>query len=324
MSRTPRLLAFIALIALIFSAQAQDKFPSKPLKIVVPYSAGGGFDMYGRALAAALGKVFGQTVIVDNRPGANEAIGATYVKGQAPDGYTLLLASESGLINNPILVSNLSYDTGRDFAPVTRLIEGQTVYVVRKDIGVNSIKDFLEYAKRMDGKASYGSSGQGGTGHLAMAWLGASSKVQLIHAPYKGLGPALQDLLAGQIDIMVAPLPLVESHLAAGRLKAIAVTGQKRLPRLPDVPTVYETGDGRLDLSFYLGLVAPVGTPPDVVAKIASAVRETACSPSFMDANSTPYGYVSICDAPEAFKAFLREDESVRRDRIKAANVKLD
>ncbi len=303
---------------------AQDNYPTKPVKIVVPYSAGGGFDIYARAFAADLAKALNQAVIVDNRPGANEAIAANYVKGQAADGYALYLATESGLVNNPILYSKLAYDPNKDFVPVTRLFDGQAVYLVRNGIGVNSIKDFVEYAKRMNGKASYGSSGAGGTTHLALAWLGESSKVELIHAPYKGLGPALQDLLAGHIDLMLAPLALIEPHLSGGRLKPIAVTGRSRLPHLPDVPTVYETGDGTLDVTFYLGLVAPVGTPPGVVSKVAAAARSVACSQAFTDVNAKPYGYISVCDTPAEFKAFLKEDEVVRRDRIRAMNIRLD
>lgn len=233
-------------------------------------------------------------------------------------------ATESGLVNNPILYSKLAYDPNKDFVPVTRLFDGQAVYVVRSGIGVNSIKDFVEYAKQMNGKASYGSSGTGGTTHLALAWLGESSKVQLIHVPYRGLGPALQDLISGRIDMMLAPLPLIEPHLSAGRIKPIAVTGRSRLPQLPDVPTVYETGDGALDITFYLGLVAPLETPPGIVSKLATTARSVACSQAFADLHAKPYGYISVCDTPAEFKTFLKKDEVVRRDRIRVMNIRLD
>lgn len=305
-------------------AQTTQEFPNRPVKLVVPYAAGGGFDIFARAMAPGLSELWKQPVLVENRPGGNEILAAEMVKQAAPDGYTLYIASEAGLVNNPMLFSKLSYLPSRDFAPVTRMIDGQLVYVARNGIGVNSMKDYIAYGKRSGGKANYGSSGTGGTGHIAMAWVGLSSKAEFTHVPYKGSAPIIQDMIAGIIDATIAPLGLVDPFIKSGQIRAIGVTGQQRIKLLPDVPTVFETGDGTLDMTFFLGVVAPAGTPKPVLDKLSADIRKVVCSAAFRERNSDPFGYVSICDTPEQFGAFLAKDAEKRRERITAANIKLD
>lgn len=304
-------------------SQSAAPFPSKPVRLVVPYAAGGGFDIFTRAMAPGLSELWKQPVIVDNRPGGNEVIAATQVKQAAPDGYTLYIASEAGLVNNPLLYSKLTYDPVKDFVPVTRMIDGQLVYVVRSGVPAKSLKEFVAYAKQ-SGKATYGSAGTGGTSHLALAWVGINSGVELTHVPYKGSAPIVQDMIAGQVDSTIAPLGLVDPFIKAGQIRAIAVTGNQRIKLLPDVPTVYETGEGALDMTFFLSVVAPAGTPEPIVKKLADDIRKVVCSQPFRERYSDPFGYVSVCDSPEDFKAFLAKDVERRGERIKAADVKLD
>ena len=316
------LMLFGTLVATQAIAQSADGFPNRPVKIVVPYAAGGGFDIYTRALAPGLAELWKQSVIVENRPGGNEILAAESVKQSAPDGYTLMLVSDAGMVNNPILVPKLSYSVQRDFALVTRLFDGKSVLVVRSSLPVNSLKEYIAYAKSSGGKANYGSSGIGSSGHITLAWMANHANVPLTHVPYKGSAPIIQDMITGVVDATLAPLGLVDAFIRSGQIRPIAVTGDKRIKSLPNVPSVHETGDGLYDYRFFVGLAAPAQTPTAIVEKLAADIRTVACSQAFRERNTEPFGYDAVCDTPGEFSAFLGPYTEQRRQRVEAAKLK--
>ncbi len=305
------------------AALAQD-FPTRPVRLVVGYAPGGAVDVMARALAQKLGEAWKQTVIVDNRPGASEFIAAEHVAKAAPDGYTLYVATEIGLEVNPLLYSKLPYDPKRDFAPVTRVLDGPMLFVVNPGIPVNNMKEFIAYAKAQQGKLNYGSSGIGGQVHLAMAYLAKSTGVELVHIPYKGSAPAVQDMLGGVVHSTVAPISLLGPHVLAGKLRPIGVAGDKRVKMLPDVPTLREQGYAELDASWALSVVAPAATPLALRNKIAADLRRVIKDPKFEEEQFDRFGYAAVADTPEQFAAYLVKNVATQTARVQAANVKLD
>lgn len=305
------------------AAFAQD-FPTRPVRMVVGYAPGGAVDVMARALAQKLGEAWKQTVIVDNRPGASEFIAAEHVAKSAPDGYTLYVATEIGLEVNPLLYSKLPYDPKRDFAPVTRVLDGPMLFVVNPSIPVNNMKEFIAHAKAQQGKLNYGSSGIGGQVHLAMAYLAKSTGVELVHIPYKGSAPAVQDMLGGVVHSTVAPISLLGPHVLAGKLRPIGVAGDKRVKMLPDVPTLREQGYAELDASWALSVVAPAATPLALRNKIAADLRRVIKEPKFEEEQFDRFGYAAVADTPEQFAAYLVKNVATQTARVQAANVKLD
>ena len=306
------------------SAHAQD-WPKQPVRLVVPYAPGGAVDLMARALSERLAVRWKQPVVVENRAGASEVIAATYVKGAAPDGYTLFLATEVGLETNPFLFSKLAYDPQTDLTPVTRVIEGPLIYVVKSDSPVTSFQDLLARARAKPATISYGSSGAGGAIHLATHWLGVvAGDVQFVHAPYKGSAPTMSDLLAGVLDFTAAPLSVVAPYLADKRMRALATSGPKRLVVLPDVPSFAELGYARAVSQFMFGLVGPARMPPDLTRQIAADVAAVVNDRAFQEKNIDPFGFTLAIETPEQFRKFLADNRENQRARVAAANVKLD
>ena len=321
----PLLAASLAAVALgVSNVGDAQPYPSKPIHIVVPYTAGGPADLLVRGLGIKLAEKWGQQVVVENRPGANEIIAAEAVAKAAPDGYTWLVASDAVFTLNASLYSKLPYDPVKDLAPVSKLVTANLLLVTRPDFPANSVKEFIEYAKQNPGKLSYGSVGAGGVNHLAMSWFNSLNGLQMEHVPYKGLVQALQDVITGRIDTMFAviggALPFVQSN----KLKALAVSGKARSGVLPNVPTFAEVGYPSFDASFYFAVAAPAGTPRDIVTKFASEASQIVNSAEFKEKYLTQLGFEPVGDTPDQFAAFLVNDRKIGAEKVKISGAKLD
>jgi tripartite-type tricarboxylate transporter receptor subunit TctC len=305
------------------SAQGQD-FPNRPVRLVVGYAPGGSVDIMARALANQLSIMWKQPVVVDNRAGASEFIAAEHVARAAPDGYTLYAATEIGLEVNPLLYSKMPYDPKKDFAPVSRLLEGPMMFVVAPTLPVTNMKEFIDHARANPGKVNYGSSGNGGQVHLAMAYLAKASGIELTHVPYKGSAPAVADMLTGAVNSTTAPLSLLAPFVQSGKIRAIGIAGEKRAKAMPGVPTLKEQGYGNLDASWALSVVAPAATPLQLRNKISADIRTALRDQKFIDEQFDRFGYTPIGDTPEQFAQYLVTNASKQAARVQAANVKLD
>lgn len=305
------------------AAQAQASYPVRPVKMVVPYSPGGITDIYARAVAQRLAVAWNQPVIVENRAGASEIVGASAVAKAAPDGYTLFFGTDTALTLNPLLYSKLPYEA-KDLTPIVRINEGIGVMVVRASMPVSSLREFIAHAKAHSGAVSYGSPGAGTMQHLRMNWLAVQNGFDFIHVPYSGTAPAVQAVLAGTVDTTVSPVTLVEQHIKEGRIKAVAIIGRTRFAGLPDVPSVTELGMPDLDMNLFMVVAAPAGTPKAIVDKIARDTRAVVTDRAFEEQHTFRDGYVTVADTPEDFRKFIADVVPRQRQRVNAANARLD
>ena len=318
-------IATSVLLALTLPCAMAQMFPTKPVSIVVPYAPGGPVDNLSRVLATHLGKDWGQPVLVVNKTGANEIIGAEFVAKSAPDGYTLFAATEAALTMNPHLYKKLPYNAEKDFAPISRLISVPMVFFVPVSSKANSLQEFIRLARNAKDKPlTYGSSGAGGIVHLPLAMFTKQEGLDMVHVPYKGAGPLIPDVISGQVDSAVLGVSVIEQHVKAGKLKALAVSSPSRSLALPDVPTFKEAGVRDIDAVFSIGLVAPAGTAPAIVEKIASDVRRILMDPEFRKANIDAYSYIAIGSTPAEYRNFLVRDFKVQGERVKVSGASLD
>lgn len=271
------LLASLA-AGLVFPAAAAD-FPTRPITLLAPFAAGGTVDIVARIVGLRLGQELGQSVIVENRGGAGGTIGAGMLARAAPDGHTLMITHQ-GLAFNVALYDKLPYDTVKDIMPLANIGMTPNVLVVTNSLPVKTLDEFLSYAKTKP--VNYGSGGHGSAGHLPMEVLQSMTGAKLQHVPYKGSGPALNDLMSGQIQAMLLTIPAVMPHIQGNRVKAIATSGQKRTPALPTLPTMDEAGIKGFDYSPWYGFFAPAGTPPDVVQKLHTAINKVLTDPEIV------------------------------------------
>ena len=313
----------LALAAAPLAALAQS-YPVKPVRIVVPYTAGGPADLLVRGMGQKMTETWGQQVLVENRPGANEIIAAEAVARSPGDGYTLLLASDAVFTLNQHLYSKIPYDPLKDFVPIGRLVTANLMLVARPKLPANTVAEFVDYARRNPGKVTYGSVGAGGVNHLGMAWFATQNGLKMEHVPYKGLVQGLQDVGEERVDVMFAVIGGAAPLLNAGKLKGLAVSGRARNPLAPNVPTFTEAGFPSADASFYFGLAAPAGTPRDVVAKIGAEAAKIVNAPEFREKYLNNLGFVPVGDTPEQFAAFLKSDRELGEKRVKASGAKLD
>ena len=316
-------IAVIGLALIATLAQAQT-YPSKPVRVVVPYTAGGPADLLVRGLGQKLTDSWGQQIIVENKPGANEIIAAQDVAKSPPDGYNYLLASDAVFALNPYLYSKLPYDPVKDFAPVSRLVNANLMLVTRPDFPAGSVRELVDYAKKNPGKLNYGSVGAGGVNHLAMAWFNTQNGLDMQHVPYKGLVQGLQDIMTNRLDVMFAVIGGAAPHLKAGKMKALATSGKARNPLIPEVPTFAEAGFPNFDASFYFGFAAPAGTPRDMVMKFAAASAKIVNTAEFREKYLNNLGFEPVGDGPEQFAAFLKQDREMAAKKVKASGAKLD
>jgi len=313
---------FGALTAASLPGWAQDKYPSKPIRLVVPFSAGGAVDTVGRSLGERLSTQMGQSVIVDNKPGANANIGTEAVAKAAPDGYTLLVAA-NGVVTNNLLYSRLPFNGLVDFAPISRLGYAPLVLVVPADSAYKSVKDLVAAAKAKPGSLSYGSAGNGSSGHLAGALFASEGKFDALHVAYKGGAPALVDLIAGRISFMLLNPLEVSAHLKSGRLRALAVSDAKRTPVLPDVPTMAEAGMPGVQATVWWVLLAPKGTPAPVVARLNEETHK-ALDDAGVRERLGALGAVITPSTPEQTASFLRSESAKWEKVIRANKIQAD
>jgi tripartite-type tricarboxylate transporter receptor subunit TctC len=310
----------LATYGLAVGAQA---FPSKPLRIVVPFSAGGPTDITARLVAPRMTELLGQPIVIDNRAGATGIIGAELVAKSPADGYTLLFGTASVVAINMVTYSKLPYDTLRDFLPLTPIMTTATVLVVHPSVPAKSLKEFVAIAKARPGEVTMGSAGTGGTLHLPIEMLMKSAGVKITHVPYKGAAPAVIDVVGGQLTGMFVDLPVISPYLKAGRVRALAMASPKRSVYFPDVPTTKEAGYSGVEEQNYYALFLPIRTPRDIVAKLHDAVVKTVNTPAVRD-KLIESGADPLTLTPEEFTKFVRADIEMWRRVVKDAGVKVD
>ncbi len=301
-------LVLAAALALIAAAPlaAQD-YPARPIKMVIAFPPGGPTDFVGRLLADRLKDLLGQSVIIENKPGAAGAIGAEAVARAAPDGYTLFLSTSGAVAITPHLHADTPYDPVRDFAPISQVVGVTTTLVVRPELGVNSAKDLVALAKQKPATLPFASTGVGSPPHLALELFQSAAGVKFVHVPYRGAAPAITDLLGGQVTAMFADAPVLLPHIQAGKLKAIGAASGVRNPMLPDVPTLREQGFADTVADNWYGLLAPAKTPPAIIAKLNRALRAALDDPAVHE-KLTRSGAIPTPTSPEEFGKFLQEE----------------
>lgn len=302
-----KLAAAAATLLVAGPAAAQATYPDRPIRLIVPFPPGGTSDVVGRIFAEALAKQIGQPVVVENRGGAGGTVGSRAVASAAPDGYTLLLGTSSTNGTNPAVYKNLPYDAVKDFTPVTQIIRVPGVIVVNKNFPAKDYASFTALIKGAPGKYSYASSGNGGAIHMAMEYYKSLSGLDMMHVPYRGTGPALNDVIAGQVPILWDTAASSMAHIQSGNLRPIVVAAKSRLPQLPDVPTFAEVGLPDYDAEMWNGLLAPAGLPKDVLAKLNDASRK-ALADKDVQAKYAGVGAYVVADKPEAFAAMIQGD----------------
>lgn len=311
---------FAVSLGLISAAQA---FPDRPVRIVVPFPPGGSNDVVARVLGQKLTEAWGQPVVIENRSGAGGNVGAEAVARSVPDGYTLLLTAPGPLSVNQSLFSRLSFNPDTDFAPVALVATVPIVLAVNPDVKVTSVAELIALAKAQPGKMNFGSSGNGSTNHLAGELFKSLAKIEIVHVPYRGAAPAMNDLVAGHIPMMFDNMPAVGPQVASGKIRALAVAGSSRSMQLPEIPTMMEAGVAGFDASSWFGLVAPAKTPADVMTRLVDAVNKALKDPEigkkFAELGAEP-GAVS----GPAFGEFLRAESAKWGKVVQAAGVKVD
>jgi tripartite-type tricarboxylate transporter receptor subunit TctC len=303
------------------SAQAQS-YPTKPVRIICTFAAGGTTDVLSRGLARRLSEIWGQQVVVENRAGANTQIGAEHVAKSAGDGHTLMVTSEGTFVMNPSLYDKLPYDPANDFVPITTLVELKQVLIVGPKVPANSIPELIEVARREPGKLTYGTTGLGSSSHLNMEMLQSMAKVKLTAVHYRGASQALVDMHGGHIDMIFAASGIVADQYRAGKLKILAVSSRTRVAGLPELPTIAEAGLPGFDGTSWFGLFAPRGTPADIVAKIHADVRKSFDDPGFRKSFLEPNMLETNIIAPDAFARSINDGRERWGKIIREAGLK--
>jgi tripartite-type tricarboxylate transporter receptor subunit TctC len=312
----------LAAMAAIAFAQA-PAYPTKPIRLVVPFPAGGTTDILARAAAQKLTEAWGQPVVVDNRPGAGGNIGSELVAKAAPDGYTLEMGTVGTHAINASLYAKMPYDHVKDFVPVILVAGVPNVLVVHPSVPVNSVAELIAYAKANPGKLNFASSGSGTSIHLSGELFKVMSGVQMTHVPYKGSAPAVQDLLGGQVQLMFDNLPSALPHIKAGKLRALAVTSAQRAPVLPDVPTIAEAGLPGFEASSWFGVLAPAGTSPAIVAKLNAEIAKWLASPEAKE-KLQGQGANVAGGPPEEFTKHIAAETAKWAKVVKESGAKVD
>jgi len=309
------LAAFAFSLAPLLSQAQEATFPARSVKIVVPTSPGGATDAFSRALAPRLAELWGQSVLIENRPGANQILGADHVSKSSPDGYTLLVSDASSFVMNPHLYKKLPYDGLNGFTPITVLVRFPWVIAVHASLPVNGFPELVAYAKANPGKISYGSFGLGSSAHISIDYLKNLLGIDIVHVPYKGAAPAVTDLLSGQIQMMMVTPLLVEPHARAGRLKLVAAATAQRIPALPNLPTVAESGVPGYEAGTWFALLGPAGMPREIVARIYADTMKILDNPAFREQYVSRQWFEVVGNTPEQFTEFLKT-EYVRWERL--------
>jgi len=303
---------------------ATEAYPNRPIRMVVPFPAGGPTDNMARVIADRLGGVLGQPIVVENRGGgAGGSIGAKAVAAAEPDGYTLLITPGGALTTGPAVHSNIGYDPAKAFAPVARLIELPQVIAVHEDLPASSLAEVVAYAKANPGKISWGSQGFGTGPHLLAEMFKLEAGVDIVHVPYRGTAPMLAAILAGDVQIVADPLSTILPHIESGKLRPLAIPGAERSVKLPNVPTTTEAGYPKLQAPFWLGVLAPAGTPPAIIDKLNSALRES-LAPREMHELLANLGAEIKIGTPAEFGKLLADELAQWIAVVKAANIRVE
>jgi tripartite-type tricarboxylate transporter receptor subunit TctC len=311
---------FSATVLLLVAQITAAAYPDRPIRLVVPVAPGGAVDVVGRITAQKLGGYLGQNVVVDNRPGANYIIGTEVVARAPSDGYTLLTTAGGHTIN-PVVYKKLPYDTFRDFTPISHICNSSgLVIVVHPSVKIETLQQLIDFAKANPGKMIYVSAGWGNSTHIAGEQFQAMTGVKLTHVPYRSAGPAISDLIGGQVPMMFGPSPVVVPLVQAGRLRPLAFTGLKRSPQLPNVPTVDESGVKGYESTGWYGLYGPRGMPRAIVDKLNAAVKQMVNSADVLE-RFTALNLTAVGSTPEEFAKFLKEDYERYVAVAKAANI---
>jgi tripartite-type tricarboxylate transporter receptor subunit TctC len=318
-----RLLLAIGLATTLATAAAQSAYPTKPIKLIVPFPPGGTTDLLARAVADKLGAELGQTVVVDNRGGAGGTIGAAEIARAAPDGYTLGIATASTHAINPVTQPKFAYDALTDFTPIALLAEVPNVMVVNGNVKAGNAQEFLMLLRAQPGKLTYASPGSGSVGNFMGEAFKSAAKVYMVHIPYRGAGPALNDFLAGTVDVMFDNLPTSLPHIQSGKVRAMAVASPKRVAVLPDVPTFAELGLAAANTPAWFGLVGPAKLPEPVVKRLNDAVQKVLAAPEMRE-RLAKMGAVPAAGAPAQFATLIRNEIEATRKIAQTAGIKAE
>ena len=316
-------IASAALLPIAGAARAQDKYPSKPIRLLVPFAPGGSSSIVARAFAGEMSKGLGQEIIIDNRPGGAGNIAMEAAAKAEPDGYTLIVGHIGSLAVNPFMFSKLPFDTNRDFVAVSLLAKVPSIYVVNANVPVKNLKDMMDYCKSNPGKVYYGSAGNGSAGHLAFEYLKLLTKMDIQHVPYKGTGPQLTDLIGGQTQAASAGTPPLMPHVKTGKLRVFAVGTRKRLPELPDVGTIAEQGYPGFETVQWYGLNAPAKVPAAIIKRLADEAGKAAKSREVQDrfaGDSTE----EVGSTAAEYADFIKKEQARWSVVVKAAGIKAD
>ena len=316
--------AFLAAALALFAGGASAQaWPSKPIRIVVPFTPGGSTDILARAIGQKLAESLGQQVIVENRPGAGGSIGAEAVARAAPDGYTLLMGHIGTLAVNPTLYPKLGYDPVKSFVPVAWVARVTNVLVVNPAVLARTVQELVKLAHDQPGRLRYGSGGNGSAAHLATEYFKLRTQTDIVHVPYKGTGPAVTDLLGGQIELMMTGAPAVMSHVKAGKMRALAISSVQRIESLPELPTIAEAGVLGFEAIQWYGVVAPAGTPEPVIARLNAEVNRALATPE-LKARLVAEGAEAAPATPQAFGAFIAAEIERWRPVIQKAGLRAE
>ncbi len=323
MTLTRRTALVASALALHPASYAQSAWPRQSIRFVVPFAPGGTSEIVARTVANELTKQLGQTVYVDNKGGGAGLPAMQDVAKAAPDGHTIILGHVGSLAVNPIIFPNQPFDVNKDFVPVTLLAKVPNLFVIHPDVPAKDFKEFVAYAKKNPGQLNYGSAGNASAGHLAMEYLKLVTGMFMVHIPYRGTGPQLTDLLAGRTQASSAGLPALLTHIKSGKLRAIAVGTAQRLAQLPDVPTVAEMGFKGFETSQWYGILAPAGTPRDVVKRLQEeslkALKSNSVTERFASDSAVGGG-----GPPEEFAAYIKDQQRIWADIVRRASIKAD
>ena len=303
-------------------ASAQD-YPTRSVRLIIPFAPGGSNDILGRMIGARLSETLGQQVVIDNRGGAGGSIGVELAAKSPPDGYTIVIGHIGTLAVNPTLYKKLAYDPLRDFQTISLLAKVPNIMVVHPSVPAKSVKELLALARARPGALVYGSGGSGGAGHLATEYFKLMAKVDLVHVPYKGTGPAIIDLLAGQTQLVFAGVPGISAQVRAGKLRALGVSTTRRLAVFPEVPTIAEAGVPGYEATQWYGVLAPAGTPKAIVTRLNQEILKALQTPQMQERLAAD-GAEPLPSTPEEFSAFIKEEIARWAPVIKAAGIRAD
>ncbi|MBA3773319.1 MAG: tripartite tricarboxylate transporter substrate binding protein [Ramlibacter sp.] len=312
-----------AVLLIAASTAAAAAFPDKPIRVVIGFPAGGPLDQHARLLTERLQAVLGQPIIIDYKAGAGGTVGAQEVMKAAPDGYTLMLANTGVMVINPALYNRLPYQTTRDFTPIARTAMQPLALLVNPKLPVNSLNEFMEYARARPGQVNYGSAGNGGISHLVPEMFKSATGLFMVHIPYRGSAPAFTDLMGGQVQFMAESIPQAAGYHKQGKVKALAVTSRERNPALPDTPTVIESGLKGFEVVGFYGFLAPAGLPRDVTTRLSEAFRQVMASPDIRN-RMVAQGADPAFLGSEDFARFLAAEMPRWAEAVKKSGARLD